>query len=93
MSLNKARKRLIRKYRKLYNSRPIGLKFSVDGGKTFVALGDIVEDYIPDAGNIDSGSVSASKLSTGGISFRNFEITIGQVIPKEEFNKLKGVLW
>ena len=30
MSLNKARKRLIRKYRKMYNSRPIGLKFSTD---------------------------------------------------------------
>ena len=39
MSLNKARKRLIRKYRKLYNSHPIGLKFSTDGGKTFVAMG------------------------------------------------------
>lgn len=38
MSLNKIRKRLIRKYRKLYNSRPIGLKFSKDGGKTFIAL-------------------------------------------------------
>lgn len=47
----------------------------------------------PNAKNIDSGSVSASKLSTGGISFRNFEITIAQDIPKEEFNRLKGVLW
>lgn len=93
MSLNKTRKRLIRKYRKLYNSRPIGLKFSADGGKTFVALGDIVEDYIPDAGNIKSGSINASKLSTGGISFRNFEITLKSDISKEEFNKLKGVLW
>ena len=45
MSSNKARKRLIRKYRKLYNSHPIGLKFSTDGGKTFVAMGNIVEDY------------------------------------------------
>ncbi len=26
MSLNKARKRLIRKYRKMYNSRPIGFR-------------------------------------------------------------------
>lgn len=49
MSLNKARKRLIRKYRKMYNSRPIGLKFSTDGGKTFIAMGNIVEEYIPDA--------------------------------------------
>lgn len=38
MSLNKARKRLIRKYRKMYNSRPIGLKFSTDGGKTTLTL-------------------------------------------------------
>lgn len=93
MSLNKARKRLIRKCRKMYNSRPIGLKFSTDGGKTFIGMGNIIEEYIPDAKNIDSGSVSASKLSTGGISFRNFEITIAQDIPKEEFNRLKGVLW
>lgn len=44
MSLNKARKRLIRKYRKMYNSRPIGLKFSTDGGKTFIGMGNIIED-------------------------------------------------
>ena len=93
MSLNKARKRLIRKYRKMYNSRPIGLKFSADGGKTFVALGNIVEDYIPDARNIKSGSINASKLSAGEFGFRNFEITINQDIPKEKFNRLKGVLW
>ena len=49
MSLNKARKRLIRKYRKMYNSRPIGLKFSTDGGKTFIGMGNIIEEYIPDA--------------------------------------------
>lgn len=93
MSLNKARKRLIRKYRKLYNSHPIGLKFSTDGGKTFVAMGNIVEDYIPDAENINSGNINASNLSTGEIGFRNFEITFKPDIPKEEFNKLKGVLW
>lgn len=93
MSLNKARKRLIRKYRKLYNSHPIGLKFSADGGKTFVALGNIVEDYIPDAGNINSGNINVSKLATGEFGFRNFEITLKSDIPKEEFNKLKGVLW
>lgn len=93
MSLNKARKRLIRKYRKMYNSRPIGLKFSTDGGKTFIGMGNIIEEYIPDAKNIVSGSVSASKLSTGGISFRNFEINIVQDIPKEEFNRSKGFLW
>ena len=93
MSLNKARKRLIRKYRKLYNSHPIGLKFSTDGGKTFVALGNVVEDYIPDASVINSGNINASKLSTSEIGFRNFEITLKPDIPKEEFNRLKGVLW
>lgn len=93
MSLNKARKRLIRKYRKLYNSHPIGLKFSADGGKTFVALGNVVEDYIPDSSVINSGNINASKLSAGEFGFRNFEITINQDIPKEKFNRLKGVLW
>ena len=93
MSLNKARKRLIRKYRKMYNSRPIGLKFSTDGGETFIAMGNIVEECIADARNINSENVNASKLSTGEISFRNFEITLKSYIPKEEFNRLKGVLW
>lgn len=93
MSLNKTRKRLIRKYRKLYNSHPIGLKFSADGGKTFVALGNIVEDYISDARNINSGNINANKLAVGEIGFRNFEITINQAISKEELNRLKGVLW
>lgn len=93
MSLNKTRKRLIGKYRKLYNSHPIGLKFSADGGKTFVALGNIVEDYIPDAGNINSGNINASKLAVGELSFKSFEITINQAISKEELNRLKGVLW
>lgn len=88
MSLNKARKRLIRKYRKMYNSRQIGLKFSTDGGKTFIGMGNIVEECIPDARNIN-----ASKLSTGEIGFRNFEVTLKPDIPKEEFNRLKGVLW
>lgn len=93
MSLNKSRKRLIKKYRKLYNSHPIGLKFSADGGKSFVALGNIVETYIPNAKNIDSGSINASKLGTDGFGFRNLEITLKSDISKEEFNKLKGVLW
>lgn len=93
MSLNKARKRLIKKYRKLYNSHPIGLKFSADGGKSFIALGNIVETYIPNTKNIDSGSINASKLGTDGFGFRNLEITLKSDISKEEFNKLKGVLW
>lgn len=85
MSLNKTRKRLIKKYRKPFNSYPIGIKISTDGGKTFSNMGNI-----PCAGVICSGNISASKLSAGGFGFRNFEITISQGFTKEEFNKLNG---
>ncbi|MFR9120266.1 MAG: hypothetical protein ACLVJN_06225 [Streptococcus parasanguinis] len=56
-------------------------------------MGNIIEEYIPDAKNINSGSVSASKLAVGELSFKSFEITINQAISKEELNRLKGVLW
>lgn len=68
-------------------------RISTDGGKTFIGMGNIIEECIPDARNINSGSINASKLSTSEIGFRNFEITLKSDIPKEEFNKLKGVLW
>ena len=90
MSLNKARKRLIRKYRKLFNSYPIGIKISTDGGNTFSAMGRVFETFIPDASVVKSGNINASKLQSGEISFRNFEITISQGFTKEEFNKLNG---
>ena len=90
MSLNKTRKRLIMKFRRMYNSYPIGIKFSTDGGNTFIAMGRIVETFIPDASVIQSGNISASKLSAGEFGFRNFEITITQGFTKEEFNKLNG---
>ena len=85
MALNKTRKRLIRKFRKKFNSYPVGIKFSTDGGKTFSGMGNI-----QCASVIRSGSISASKLQSGEISFRNFEITISQGFTKEEFNKLNG---
>ena len=85
MSLNKARKRLIKKYHKMFNSHPIDIKISTDGGKTFSDMGNI-----PYAGVIRSGNISASKLSAGEFGFRNFEITISQGFTKEEFNKLNG---
>ena len=90
MSLNKTRKRLIRKYRKLFNSYPIGIKISTDGGNTFSAMGRVFETFIPDASVVKSGNINASKLQSGDISFRNFEITISQGFTKEEFNKLNG---
>lgn len=85
MSLNKSRKRLIKKYHKMFNSHPIDIKISTDGGKTFSDMGNI-----PCASVIRSGSISASKLQSGEISFRNFEITISQGFTKEEFNELNG---
>jgi hypothetical protein len=90
MSLNKTRKRLIRKYRKLFNSYPIGIKISTDGGNTFSAMGRVFETFIPDASVVKSGNINASKLQSGEISFRNFEITISQGFTKEEWNKLNG---
>ena len=90
MSLNKTRKRLIMKYRRMFNSYPIGIKLSTDGGNTFSALGRIVETFIPNASVVKSGNIKASDLQFGDISFRNFEITISQGFTKEEFNKLNG---
>lgn len=90
MSLNKTRKRLIRKYRKLFNSYPIGIKISTDGGNTFSAMGRVFETFIPGASVVKSGSINASKLQSGDIYFRNFEITISQGFTKEEFNELNG---
>ena len=41
MSLNKSRKRLIKKYHRMFNSHPIDIKISTDGGKTFKDMGNI----------------------------------------------------
>lgn len=90
MSLNKTRKRLIMKYRRMFNSYPIGIKLSTDGGKTFSALGRIVETFIPDASVVKSGNIKVSKLQFDEVDFRNFEITISQGFTKEEWNKLNG---
>ena len=90
MSLNKTRKRLIRKCRKLFNSYPIGIKISTDGGNTFSAMGRVFETFIPDASVVKSGSINASKLQSGDIYLRNLEITISQGFTKEEFNELNG---
>lgn len=72
---------------------PIGLKFSADGGKTFIALGNIVETYIPNTKNIASGSINASKLSVDSLGLKEFEVTLKQDFSKEEFEKFRGILW
>ena len=68
MSLNKTRKRLIRKYRKLFNSYPIGIKISTDGGNTFSAMGRVFETFIPDASVVKSGNINASDFTQGSDS-------------------------
>lgn len=90
MSLNKTRKRLIMKFRRMYNSYPIGIKLSTDGGNTFSALGRIVETSILDTSVVNSGNIKASKLQSDEFALRNFEITISQGFTKEEWNKLHG---
>lgn len=90
MSLNKTRKRLIMKFRRMYNSYPIGVKFSTDGGNTFTAFGRIVETFIPNAGAVKSGNINANKIQSDEVGFKNFEITISQGFTKEEWNKLHG---
>lgn len=90
MSLNKTRKRLIMKYRRMFNSHLIGIKLSTDGGNTFSALGRIVETFILDASVVKSGNINASKLQVDEFALRNFEITISQGFTKEEWNKLNG---
>ena len=90
MSLNKTRKRLIMKFRRIYNSYPIGFKLSTDGGNTFSALGSIVETFIPNFSVVKSGNIKASKLQSDEVDFKNFEITITQGFTKEEWNKLHG---
>lgn len=53
-------------------------------------MGRVFETFIPDASVVKSGNINASKLQSGEISFRNFEITISQGFTKKEFNKLNG---
>ena len=90
MSLNKTRKRLIMKYRRMFNSYPIGFKLSTDRGNTYTAMGRVVETFIPGASVKKSGNIDVSKLQSGDISFKNFKITISQGFTKEEFNELNG---
>jgi hypothetical protein len=78
------------KFRRIYNSYPIGVKLSTDGGNTFLDLGSIIETFIPDFSVVKSGNIKASKLQSDEVDFKNFEITITQGFTKEEWNKLHG---
>ena len=93
MSLNKARKRLIRKYRGLYNSRLLGLKIKTADDKKWSILSPTVEDFDPDSMVLEAGIIDASVLSCDGISLANKEITISANISKEGFQKMKNILF
>ena len=95
MSLNKARKRLIRKYRGYYNGRLLGLKIKTADDKEWTLLSPSVEDSIPgpDSMVMEAGVIDASVLSCDGISLANKEITISCNIPKKGFQKMKKILF
>lgn len=92
MSLNKARKRLIKKCRKYFSGQSVGLKIKLDSGYWSIG-GKSVETYIPDASLIKTGNLDASKLSVDGFGLKEFEVTLTQDFSKEEMKKFKGILW
>lgn len=92
MSLNKTRKRLIRKYRGLYNSRLLGLKIKTADDKKYSILSPIVENFDPDCMVMEAGVIDASVLSSGGINLANKEITISFGLSKKGNRKLREAL-
>ncbi len=94
MSLNKTRKRLIRKYRRLFNSRILGLKIKTADDKKWTILSQSVEDSIPDPDGMvmEAGVIDTSVLQGNGITLANKEIAITATISKKGFRKLKGIL-
>lgn len=93
MSLNKTRKRLIRKYRGSYNSRLLGLKIKTADDKKWAILSPTVEDFDADSMVLEAGVIDASVLSGDGITLANKEITISVNIPKKGFQKMKNILF
>ena len=92
MSLNKSRKRLIKKCRNYSSGQFVGIKIKLDSGY-WSLVGKSVESYIPDASFIKAGNLDASKLSVDGLGLKKFEVTLTQDFSKEEFKKFKGILW
>mgnify|MGYP000899368467 FL=1 len=88
MSLNKTRKRLIRKYRGLYNSRLLGLKIKTADNKEWTILSPTVENFNPDSMVMEAGVIDASVLSGNGITLENKEITISFGLSKNGNRKL-----
>lgn len=92
MSLNKARKRLIRKYRGLYNSRLLGLKIKTADDKKWSLLSPTVEDFEADNMVLEAGVIDATVLTSGGINLANKEITISFGLSKKGSRKLREAL-
>lgn len=92
MSLNKTRKRLIRKYRGLYNSRLLGLKIKTADDKKWTILSPTVEDFDADSIALKAGVIDASVISSGGIDLANKEITISFGLSKKGNRKLREIL-
>lgn len=92
MSLNKARKRLIRKYRGYYNGRLLGLKIKTADDKKWTILSPTVKDFDPDSMVMEAGVIDASVLVSGGITLANKEITVSFNLPKKSDKKLKKIL-
>ena len=92
MSLNKARKRLIRKYRGLYNSRLLGLKIKTADDKKWSLLSPTVEDFDANSMALRAGVIDASVLSIDGINLANKEITISFGLSKKGNRKLREAL-
>lgn len=93
MSLNKTRKRLIRKYRGSCNSRILGLKIKTADDKKWSILSQNVDDPDPDSMVMEAGVIDASVLSGDGITLANKEITISANISIKGFQKMKNILF
>lgn len=93
MSLNKARKRLIRKYRGSYNSRLLGLKIKTADDKKWVVLSQNVDNPDPDSMVMEAGVIDTSVLSSDGTTLANKEITISANISIKGFQKMKNILF
>lgn len=92
MSLNKARKRLIRKYRGLYNSHLLGLKIKTADDKKWSILSPTVEDFDANGMILGAGVIDASFLSGADISLEDKEITISFGLSKKGNRKLREAL-
>lgn len=92
MSLNKTRKRLIKKYRGYSNGRLLGLKIKTADDKKWSILSQTVEDFDPDSMVMEAGVIDTSVLSCGDINLANKEITVSFGLSKKGNRKLREAL-